>query len=218
MRRLSILCITVVLAAPAHAETVWVSDAFTVPLRSGPSNGHRILHRGLPSGTALEVLSVDEDSGFTQVRTENGTEGWLTSQYLVTEPIARERLEAATRRIRSLERELSERGKRVADLTARDTDSAVANEALTAQIERLEAELAELKRTSADAIATRSQNEELKRLNERLQGEVNELIEDTHNLESNVQQRGMWIGAGLVLAGLIGGALLKARPRRSGWS
>ena len=43
-----------------------------------PSTAHRILNRGLPSGTPLEVLSIDEASGFAQVRTENGTEGWIT--------------------------------------------------------------------------------------------------------------------------------------------
>ena len=38
------------------AATAYISDELTVPLRSGPSGGHRILHRGLPSGTVLEVI------------------------------------------------------------------------------------------------------------------------------------------------------------------
>ncbi len=208
----------VALSPPTYADTQWISDVFTVPLRSGPSNAHRILHRGLPSGTPLEVLSIDDASGFAQVRTVNGTEGWITAQYLVKEPIAREQLEAAKRRLASLERELADRAKRVSELASSGSDVAALNEELNAQVQRLDAELSELKRVSADAIATRARNEELKRLNDRLQGEVNELIDDTHALRSDVQQRGMWIGAALVLAGLIGGALIKARPRRSGWS
>jgi SH3 domain protein len=218
MRRIIVLCLMLTAAIPARAETRWISDVLTVPLRSGPSNAHRILHRGLPSGTPLEVLSVDEASGFAHVRTANGTEGWVTAQYLVSQPIARDRLEAATRRVQALERELGERGKRLAEVTTKSSDAAAANEALATQAQRLEAELAELKRTSATAIAIRERNDELTRLNDRLQQEVNDLIADNHALEDDLQQRGMWIGGALVLAGLIGGALIKARPRRSGWS
>ncbi|NJN51354.1 MAG: TIGR04211 family SH3 domain-containing protein [Gammaproteobacteria bacterium] len=218
MKRFIAIYITATFALPTFAETQWISDVFTVPLRSGPSNAHRILHRGLPSGTALEVLSVDEVSGFAQVRTLNGTQGWITAQYLVKEPVARERLERANRRVETLERELAARAKRVADLSAEGSDVAAVNETLAAQVLALETELTELKRTAADAIATRSRNEELARLNDRLQSEVAELVDETHSLRDDVQQRGMWIGAALVLAGLVGGALIKARPRRSGWS
>lgn len=52
----------------APAATMYVSDQFTVPLRRGPSTTYKILHAGLPSGTALEVLSEDRAAGFTQVR------------------------------------------------------------------------------------------------------------------------------------------------------
>ena len=76
----------------AVAETMYISDSLTVPLRSGPSNSHRILHRGLASGTTMEVLERDEEAGFAHIRTERGTEGWLPMQYLVSEPIARDRL------------------------------------------------------------------------------------------------------------------------------
>ena len=61
--------------AVASAATLYISDELTVPLRRGPTNGHRIIHAALPSGTALEVLGEDKANGFTQVRTTNGTEG-----------------------------------------------------------------------------------------------------------------------------------------------
>ena len=84
------------------AETAYISDRLTVPVRSGPSNANRILHRGLPSGTRLTILARDETSGFVQIRTDGGTEGWLPAQYLVSEPIARDRLVAANRRVDEL--------------------------------------------------------------------------------------------------------------------
>jgi SH3 domain protein len=93
---------TISLASPGYAADAWISDKLTVPLRSGPSTSHRILHRGLPSGTELTILARDENSDFVQIRTSRGTEGWLPSQYLVNQPIARDRLVAANRRITEL--------------------------------------------------------------------------------------------------------------------
>ena len=98
VRTLVLLCLSITSHA-ALAETVYISDELTVPLRSGPSNGHRILHAGLPSGTQMEVLGEDEAAGFTQIRTTRGTEGWIRTQYLVREPIAKMRLAAAQREL-----------------------------------------------------------------------------------------------------------------------
>lgn len=218
MIRALLLACSLLAAAPGMAATRWISDVLTVPLRSGPSNAHRILHRGLPSGTALEVLSVDEASGFAHVRTDNGTEGWVNAQYLVAEPIARDQLVVAQRRIQSLERQLAERGKQVTELTSTGSAATATNAELTGEVNRLTAELAELKRISADALAIDARAAELDQLNGRLRTEIDELVEENRALGSSVEQRGMWIGAGLVLIGLIGGALLKTRPRRSGWS
>jgi hypothetical protein len=44
------------------------------------------------------------------------------------------------------------------------------------------------------------------------------MVAELDVLRDNVQQRWLIIGGGLVLAGLILGAVIKARPRRSAWS
>lgn len=206
------------LAGPAVAETAYISDNLTVPLRSGPSNANRILHRGLPSGTRLEVLARDDDSGFVQIRTDRGTEGWLPSQYLVDEPIARDKLVVANRRIRDLTETIDQLQGRLSQLTSGKSESDASNAELSGQVQALEQELAEVKRISAGAIAQNETNKELLALNDRLRGEVDELVATINQLEDNVRQRWLLIGGGLVLAGLILGVAIKARPRRSAWS
>jgi SH3 domain protein len=198
---LSVLCV------PALAATVYVSDQFTVPLRRGPSNSHRILHAGLPSGTALEVLSEDAAAGFTQVRTSNGTEGWIPTQYLSAQPIARDRLAAADRRVAALEAQLK---------NLRQSDSR-ANE-LGKQTEKLQADLAEVRRISATSIANYEENKQLKSSNETLQMQVTQLTERVRQLERSVMLRWMLAGGGLVLLGLLIGAWIKSRPKRSTWA
>jgi len=204
--------------ASAQTSTVYISDKLTVPLRSGPSNAHRILHRGLPSGTRLEVLSVDEQAGFTRIRTERGTDGWIRSQYLVSQPIARDRLREAQAEIQRLTRRIAQVGEQLASARSTGTNAQSSANSLAADKKRLEIQLAEVKRVSAGALEEHQENLQLESLNARLRAEVDDVVAANRRLESNLQERWMMIGGGLVFAGLIAGVVIKARPRRSGWS
>lgn len=219
---LTIACVVFVCvmgnAGLACAQTAYISDNLTVPLRSGPSNANRILHRGLPSGTELEILARDEDSGFVQIRTARGTEGWLPVQYLLDEPIARDRLVIANRRISELSGTVEQQRAQLGSLKQEKGQADQSNSGLQRQVKTLERELAELKRVSAGAIELNKNNERLNVLNERLRIEVDDRVKEVSNLEDNAQQRWLMIGGGLVLVGLILGIIIKSRPRRSAWN
>jgi SH3 domain protein len=205
-------------SALAAAETVYISDALTVPLRSGPSNAYRILHRGLPSGTKMEVLSRDEESGFTQIRTTQGTEGWIPTQYLVNQPIARDRLVAANREIERLNNLMKKQSAQLGSLNQEKGQAQESSTNLERQVVTLEKELADIKQISAGAIEEHANNQRLTELNERLRDELASLVLERDALQDNVQQRWLLIGAGLVLLGLLLGVVIKARPRRSAWN
>ena len=219
---LTIACVVFVTvmgsAGLGYTQTAYISDNLTVPLRSGPSNANRILHRGLPSGTQLEILARDEDSGFVQIRTTRGTEGWLPEQYLLDEPIARDRLVVANRRISELSGTVEQQRAQLGSLNQEKGQADQSNTSLQRQVKTLERNLAELKRVSAGAIELNKNNERLNVLNERLRIEVDDRVKEVSNLEDNAQQRWLMIGGGLVLVGLILGVIIKSRPRRSAWS
>ncbi|MCZ6618535.1 MAG: TIGR04211 family SH3 domain-containing protein [Gammaproteobacteria bacterium] len=202
----------------AVAETMYITDSLSVPLRSGPSNAHRILHRGLASGSAMEVIERNEDAGFARIRTQRGTEGWIPIQYLISEPIARDRLEQANIRMAQLDTAADElRGQLTS--TERDREQIQQNNArLTGLVAALETELEDIKRISKGAIAEHASNLRLMDLNARVREELEDLVAERNALQENLQQRWMFIGGGLVLVGLLLGTVIKARPRRSGWS
>jgi SH3 domain protein len=200
------------------AETAWISDKLTVPLRSGPSTSHRILHRGLPAGTELTILAEDPDSDFVQIVTSRGLEGWLPSQYLVSQPIARDRLVTAQRKVDELSATVTRLRSELAGLSQGKSEADSSNSAMKKQIATLEQELAEIKRVSANALNLSEQNVELTELNARLRSEVDELVGNITALEDRAQERWLMIGGGLVLLGLICGFAIKSRPRRSAWS
>jgi SH3 domain protein len=220
MLRWSIVpCVALLLAANvAVAETQFITDQLTVPLRRGPSNGHKIIHAGLPSGTALEIVAKDDGSGFTQVRTLNGTDGWVPTQYLTSEVPALDRLAAATKRVETVNAELSNLRQDVkTEQVARS--SAESNSAdLSKQLKQLQTELMEIRRVSANAVGTYEENKALKTKTAELERVQSEQAMQIKTLKSNELQMWMLFGGGLVVTGLILGVIIKTRPKsRGGW-
>jgi SH3 domain protein len=217
MRRALFLLLTL-MAASSVAETLYISDQFTVPLRRGPSNGHKIINAALPSGMALEVLGEDKAAGFTQVRTPNGTDGWVPSQYLTSQPAARDQLAAATKRVQALEAQLKSTRENFQDTRSAQSQAERRNSDLEKQAQQLQVQLDEVKRVSATSLAQYEENKRLKTENQQLHAQVTDLSGKVNQLQSHTQLNWLLGGGALVLLGLVLGAWIKSRPKRSTWA
>ncbi len=76
----------------ATSRTVYIHDVLYVSLRAGPSTQHPMLRHRLKSGMKLQQFEKNIETGYSLVRTEDGREGWIQTQYLGSEPIAAEQL------------------------------------------------------------------------------------------------------------------------------
>lgn len=204
-------------ALSARAETAWVSDELIINFRSIPANNGRIL-KLLPAGTQLEVLERQPEGDWARVRTQGGDVGWVEQQYLLRQPVAAQRLEAANREVERLTRTVTDLREQLAGVQAARSEAEQSSSSLTGEVSRLEQELAELKRVSSSALETAAENQRLNELNARLRQELDALVEEREELVAGSRQRWMMIGGGLVLGGLVLGMMLKSRPRRSAWT
>jgi SH3 domain protein len=197
---------------------MYIDDQLTVPLRRGPSNAHKIIHAGLPSGTALEILAKDDGSGFTEVRTSNGTEGWVPTQYLTPEPAARDRVVQLNKRIETLTAELATLRQGVkAEQSARSSAEGASSD-LGKQVRQLQTELGEIKRVSANSVAMYEENKSLKAQTEQLQLTTSDQAAQIKTLKSSGLEIWLLTGGGLVVLGLIFGVAIKSRPKsKNGW-
>jgi SH3 domain protein len=218
LRKVLLALVLVLGPVSAFAATMYISDELTVPLRRGPSNGHKIVNAALPSGLALEILGEDKAAGFTQVRTPNGTEGWLPTQYLVSQPIAKDRLAAAMKRVETLEAQLKSTRENYQDVRGARTEIESRATDLSKENQKLTTELAEIRRVSATALTQFEENKQLKADNASLQTQVSQLTDEVSDLKRNVLMRWLLSGGGLVLVGLLLGAWIKSRPKRSTWA
>lgn len=218
LRKVLLALLLVLGPVSAFAATMYISDELTVPLRRGPSNGHKIINAALPTGLALEVLGEDKAAGFSQVRTPNGTEGWLPTQYLVGQPVAKDRLAAATKRVETLEAQLKSIRENYQDVRGARTEIESKASELSKENQKLQTELAEIRRVSATAITQFEENKQLKTSNASLMSQVTQLTDEVQDLKRNVMLRWLLSGGALVLIGLALGAWIKSRPKRSVWA
>jgi len=203
------------------AETVYIRDTLYVPLRAGQSSEHRILHKGIPSGTELELLEVNEETGFSQVRTATGMQGWIQNQYLIKTPIAKVRLAVAEEELASLNQQHEQTLATVrtleneAAITISDTTN------LTAENSQLKTELAEIKAIAADEIFIHASNAELISEQDTLNLQIDQIAEELDNLKNSSAQDWFLRGAGTIIVGLLFGLLISRRiyvNKASNWS
>lgn len=121
-------------AAPAQADTMYVTDILRLGLYAESSTSEDPLHY-LTSGTALDVL--EREGSAARVRGPDGAEGWVRATYLVAEQPARfklARLEssnaALTTELATARRELAAASDRMTSLQGRLTSAVDAERTL----------------------------------------------------------------------------------------
>lgn len=214
-----IVCaITLLGAAAAHGQTRYVDDELVIMLRTGPSNRNAII-RSLESGERVEVLESNGE-GYSRVRVaSDGNEGWVLNQYLSEEPVAADRLAEAERALRTANERVAELEERAAGLSAELESTSGELEAAGAESERLAAELREVRSASANALATRDENDSLRQRVGALTRQLDTARMGNAELQSRSRQNWFVVGAGVLLAGVVIGLVAPSlrRRRRTNW-
>ena len=207
-----------ILSSNAIAETRYVSDTLEITLRSGKGTNFGIT-RMLRSGTPVEVLAVDKKSGYTQVRTKSGKEGWVLSRFLMNGRAARERLATAEKNL--AERELENRKLTTAMTTLTEEKSGLETnlQELEGQSRGVSQELSEIKRTASSALAIDSENKELKGRMVSLERQLQTVQQENEALKDRTARDWFMVGAAVILLGIIVGLIIpKIRFRKkSSW-
>lgn len=207
-RLLSIAVIATAFVGPVvFAQSVWVTDQFEITLRTGPSTQNSI-RLSVSSGTRLEVIERDAESGYTHVRTEGGTDGWVLTRYLMNEASAREQLEQLTSQLTNANSRGSSLDSQL-DAIRGEHDSAT-QQIATLEREKgaVESELAEIKRTAANVLAISDQNKTLMDQLTAAQIRADTLEQENRVLSSQTTRYWFMAGGLVLLVGIILGIWL----------
>lgn len=169
----------------------WVSDSLTTFVRSGPTDGYRIVGT-LTSGDPITVLQTQGD--YTQVRGPDGDEVWVQSQFVQDQPSAQQRLPALQKKVEQLTTRLDgiddEWNQRVADM--RD----------------------ELSSRQAQVDDLQTTNNQLNQAYSQAESKMREMQARLDTQEEDLLMRYFMYGGGVAGAGLVLGLLVPHLPRR----
>lgn len=211
MRRLlqaaGLLVLALVALPQAYAAPAWISDQFEVMVRTGPSTNNAI-QLMLTSGSQVEVLERDPDTGYSRVRTAGGTEGWVITRYLMQEPAARQQLEALTSQLTEASAEGSSMAQQLAAIRGQHQQATQRVNALEREKEALQKELDEIRRTAADVLAIDEQNRQLQQQLTNAEINVSTLEQENQELSGKRNRNWFIAGASVLFAGMLLGIFL----------
>lgn len=209
------------MAAPlrANAETRYVTDRLEVTLRAGESTRYKIL-RMLPSGTPVDVVSVNPSTNYARVRIPDGTIGFMLVQELQDEPAARDRLAELEERMKALRQKPDALANELANLQETYGELKQRFATLEREKQQREQELARIRHASANVLDITSDRERLRLQVAELTRSRADLEQENRDLKNQKNQRWFLIGAGVLGGGVLMGLILphlRLRRRKSSW-
>ena len=194
-------------ATQAMAQSAWVSDQFEVTLRTGPSTSNAI-ELMVSSGTRLEILEQDEESGYTRVRTGGGTEGWVLTRYLMDEPAAREQLQALTSQLTDANAEGESMTSQLGAIRSEYDTATNRIRQLEQENADLQANIDDISQKAANTLAIDRQNQELQQKLTDAEIQVNVLEQEKDQLVSQSNRTWFITGALVLFGGVLLGLIL----------
>ena len=199
---------TLVQAEPVQAQTRYVTDIVYVPLRAGPGNQFRIIHRGLKTGVRMTVLKADAGEGFSKIKTSDGLEGFIPQQYLVVEEPARDRLPKELVNIQRLTQENTELAAAVSEKEGELNSVKGSLENATEQLDEKTSEFISLREATADPQALDRRNKQLVEENLQLKNRIEVVEAENNQLVRSSSMRWYLYGGGTIIIGILFGLFL----------
>ncbi len=214
------LLILLLASFPARAETLYVSDQLSIPLRSGDTMQHRIL-KFLKSGTRLEVLETNDAGSHYRVKVvDTGREGWVEAGKLMREPGARVQLAALNKQLASLKGDVKAKNQRIAELQENIRQLQQKNHQLEQRGQRQSQQLDELKRVAAKPVQLAKANMQLKNELDGLRREMDRVVGENARLSDSAIREWFLIGGGVSLVSLFFGLIIpniRWRRKKDSW-
>jgi len=189
------------------AETVYVTDTLKIEVRSGMSTQHKILTM-LPSGSPLEVINHNADTGYTAVQIDANQTGYILTRYTKKQPTARWLLNDVKKKNVQLQSDLKTAQQTLTTLSASNKKNTQSNNTLGKEKIRLSNELAEIKQTAANAILLKQQRDQFQERLVNIERENEKLKREKQTLQDSANQDWFLYGGILAFFGIFFGLLI----------
>jgi SH3 domain protein len=210
------------------ADTRYVSDELVISVRNGQNQDDNVLGH-IKTGTAIDVL--EEKGHYLRIKTEDGLEGWVQAQYIISEKPNGRIIEDLRNEINELYKKIELSKNEQGSLSDKLLATKKINEIRTRELEqeininqknttKAKSELIELNKKYKKLLSNSENTDELikkleksKQLDSKLKADISNLKKDSQNpLKSSIIQPFL-AGAGVLIVGFILGGLARRRKR-----
>jgi len=199
------------------ADTRYVSGELIISVRDGQNQDDTVLGH-IRTGTAVDVL--DDEGRYLRIKTEDGLEGWVQAQYIISEKPNARIIEDLRNKINE-QASLSEKclaAKKIYEIRIRELEQEVSiNQENTAAAKN---ELIELNKKYKKLLSNSENTDELitkleksKQLDSKLKAEISHLKKGSQNPLKSSMIQPFLAGAGVLIVGFILGGLARRRKR-----
>ncbi len=206
MKSLLIAFCLLFMATTTFASTAYVSDTLVVTVRAQPDNKAAIVTT-VQTGAPLEVLkNLDQ---YTKVRTKEGVEGYVRSQYITSSlPKAQQ--------IKKLKTDNTQLQQKVDELSTLLNENNNNDESLSSveeELALLQQEYQSLQKTSAGVLQITRERDQLQQENSDLAGRMQQLKEENSLYLRTGAIKWFFAGAGVLFFGWFLGKISRKKKR-----
>lgn len=210
------------------AETRYVSDQLIISVREGPNQDDNVLGY-IRTGTAVDVL--EEKERYLRIKTEDGLEGWVQAQYIISEKSNGRIIEDLRNEINGLNKKIEFLKNEEITLSDKLLAKKQINETKIKELEKelnisqentakLKNDLLELDKKYKKLLSNTENTDELirkleksKKLDSNLKNEISNLKKEIQTPRKSSIIKPFLAGAGVFFVGFILGAITKRKKR-----
>lgn len=212
------IILTAFIAGVAQAEQRFVTDNLGITLRTGQDSSYRVL-KELKAGTSVEVLSENKETGYSRVRTNDGTEGYALTRYLTAQTPARNRVAELEKQLDELRDQPEGLQQKLTDLQGKYQSLKLRYDSLEFENVQLSQRMETIRKNASNVVSLLDERDEAIQRANNLSTELEELRVKTRELQNHSDKKWFMAGAGVLVLGLVIGFILPrlGGRRRKGW-
>ena len=215
--RLSLVMLLLSVCSHSFAKTSYITDEFDIMLRILPAMDSKII-KPLPTGTPLTVVIEDAGKAHSQVRTKDGTIGYVLTRFISDRPAAKTQVASLQKQVQILKQDPDNLKSKYVDLEVSYSRLSQKFRNLVDEKEQIESSLNKFKTDSKDVTGLSDKAKRLEKQVEQLIIQMDDMRIQNEALKDSSIKKAWLTGAMIAFFGvLLGWIFSKTGSRRQGW-
>ncbi|MBI3560275.1 MAG: TIGR04211 family SH3 domain-containing protein [Gammaproteobacteria bacterium] len=188
------------------AKSKYISDELIVTIRTGQGN-HTPIIKTIKSGDRIEILEETE-TGYSRIKTSDGTEGWIRTQFISDEPVAAQKLAKLQEKFNQLDDSNQALKKENKELKTDKTKAEETLAKLQTELASSQKELTHLGKVAANPLILDKENKDMHEKLTSMSTELEMLRNEHQVVKDRSRQNWFMAGAGVIILGMLIGLII----------